>query len=127
MIVWGGSESGSIGNAGGRYDPATDTWVATSTGAGVPSPRLYHTAVWTDTEMIVWGGFVFSAAGGGAYCASTECVGDACDDEDSDDEGHDGDDGHADDDEDEDADDEGHDGGHGDAERRGRGFERRGR
>ena len=44
-------------NTGGRYDPATDTWTATSTGANVPARRTHHTAVWTGTEMIVWGGF----------------------------------------------------------------------
>ncbi|MDD5223726.1 MAG: hypothetical protein PHE84_07030 [bacterium] len=33
-----------------------DTWTPTSTGANVPSGREYHTAVWTDSEMIVWGG-----------------------------------------------------------------------
>ena len=43
-------------NSGGRYDPATDSWTATSTASGVPSGRLGHTAVWTGTEMIVWGG-----------------------------------------------------------------------
>ncbi len=51
MIVWGGN-----GNTGGRYNPATDTWVGTSTGANVPEARVGHTAVWTGTEMIVWGG-----------------------------------------------------------------------
>ena len=56
MIVWGGCGSGSTLNTGGRYDPATDTWAATSTGAGVPAARGDHTAVWTGTEMIVWGG-----------------------------------------------------------------------
>ena len=32
-----------------------DTWTATST-TNAPSPREGHTAVWTGTEMIVWGG-----------------------------------------------------------------------
>ncbi|HEX5044956.1 MAG TPA: MopE-related protein [Candidatus Polarisedimenticolaceae bacterium] len=54
MIIWGG---GSSLNTGGRYDPATDTWSATSTGLHVPEGRWNHTAVWTGTEMIVWGGF----------------------------------------------------------------------
>jgi outer membrane protein assembly factor BamB/N-acetylneuraminic acid mutarotase len=35
----------------------TDTWTATS---GPPSPRCYHTAVWTGTEMIIWGGTVMN-------------------------------------------------------------------
>jgi len=28
----------------------------TSQGANVPSPRYQHTAVWTGTQMVVWGG-----------------------------------------------------------------------
>ena len=33
-----------------------DSWTATST-TNAPTARLYHTAVWTGSEMIVWGGF----------------------------------------------------------------------
>jgi hypothetical protein len=51
MIVWGGSHR----NDGGRYDPATDTWRPTSIGAGVPFPGQVYAAVWTGSEMIVWG------------------------------------------------------------------------
>jgi N-acetylneuraminic acid mutarotase len=62
MIVWGGrSFDGSSYQYfydGGRYNPNTDTWTATST-ANAPSARAGHTAVWTGSEMIVWGG---------AYC-----------------------------------------------------------
>src|SRR6266498_3312983 len=50
MIVWGGGT-----NTGGRYNPATDSWLATTT-ANAPSARSGHTAVWTGSEMIVWGG-----------------------------------------------------------------------
>src|SRR2546428_3432666 len=32
-----------------------DTWTATST-TNAPAARRNHTAVWTGTEMIVWGG-----------------------------------------------------------------------
>jgi hypothetical protein len=58
MIVWGGHGvwPDPYANTGGRYDPATDAWTPTSTGAGVPEPRDRHTAVWTGTEMVVWGG-----------------------------------------------------------------------
>jgi N-acetylneuraminic acid mutarotase len=59
MIVWGGTDtfSGNTGlNTGGRYNPSTDSWAATST-TSAPSPRRDHTAVWTGTEMIIWGGF----------------------------------------------------------------------
>ena len=52
MIVWGGGE---YDNSGGRYNPDTDTWAATST-TNAPVARSFHTAVWTDSEMIVWGG-----------------------------------------------------------------------
>ena len=62
MIVWGGSNGGGNENTGGRYDPATDTWTATSTGDGVPEARFSHSAVWTGTEMIVWGGDGFPSA-----------------------------------------------------------------
>jgi N-acetylneuraminic acid mutarotase len=59
MIVWGGVNtlSGFL-NTGGVYDPSLDSWTATSTGANVPSARGDHTAVWTGSEMIVWGGGV---------------------------------------------------------------------
>jgi hypothetical protein len=62
MIVWGGERSHPPAPAfrlasGGRYVPATDSWKSTSMGTGVPAPREYHTAVWTGTEMIVWGGY----------------------------------------------------------------------
>jgi N-acetylneuraminic acid mutarotase len=56
MLVWGGSNGGVRLNTGGSYDPATDSWTATSTGTNVPSARSSHSAVWTGTAMIVWGG-----------------------------------------------------------------------
>ena len=55
MIVWGGYDDSDSGS-GGRYSPLIDTWAPTGTGAGVPSPRSYHTGIWTGSEMIVWGG-----------------------------------------------------------------------
>jgi N-acetylneuraminic acid mutarotase len=57
MIVWGGIDNGSgiSLNTGGRYNPFTDTWQAIST-INAPSERSEHTAIWTGTEMIVWGG-----------------------------------------------------------------------
>jgi hypothetical protein len=56
MIIWGGLNftSGRL-NTGGRYDPVTDSWISTSLD-NAPSPRDYHSAVWTGTEMIIWGG-----------------------------------------------------------------------
>jgi len=74
MIVWGGTDNFSTGsNTGGRYTPATDSWTATSTGTNVPPGRFSHAAVWTGTQMIVWGG---QTAGflntGGRYTPSTD-------------------------------------------------------
>ena len=46
-------------NTGGRYNPGTDSWTATST-TNAPTARYVHTAVWTGSEMIVWGGFGIS-------------------------------------------------------------------
>jgi N-acetylneuraminic acid mutarotase len=56
MIVWGGIGTGSaLLNDGGRYNPAGNSWTAVST-TSAPGGRYNHTAVWTGTEMIVWGG-----------------------------------------------------------------------
>jgi len=70
MVVWGGLSSDAYTdvNTGGRYDPAADTWTPTST-AGAPSPRNGHTAVWTGSLMVVWGGWGEEAAvnTGGRY------------------------------------------------------------
>jgi N-acetylneuraminic acid mutarotase len=76
MIIWGGigCEGSCVLNTGGRYNPSTDSWTATTTN-NAPAARDYHTAVWTDTEMIVWGGADFNANDwntGGRYNPSTD-------------------------------------------------------
>src|SRR5207237_9138661 len=43
-------------NTGSRYNPIKDSWTATSL-INAPSARYQHTAVWTGSEMIVWGGW----------------------------------------------------------------------
>jgi N-acetylneuraminic acid mutarotase len=62
MIVWGGIFYDGLNdyflNTGGRYNPATDTWAPTSMN-NVPTGRINHTAVWTGSEMIIWGGYYF--------------------------------------------------------------------
>jgi N-acetylneuraminic acid mutarotase len=65
MIVWGGfnPSGGTYFNTGGKYSPATDSWTPTST-ANAPSARTFHTAVWTGSEMTIWGGGVDT---GGRY------------------------------------------------------------
>ena len=57
MIVWGGFEEPAHAptKTGSRYNPASDSWSATRTN-GAPSARYGHTAVWTGSRMIVWGG-----------------------------------------------------------------------
>jgi N-acetylneuraminic acid mutarotase len=55
MIVWGGQGSSGYFNDGGRYNPSGNSWTAVST-TGAPTARIFHTAVWTGSEMIVWGG-----------------------------------------------------------------------
>jgi hypothetical protein len=74
MIIWGGvSEFFNVLNTGGRYNPSTDSWTATST-TSAPTGRFQHTAIWTGSEMIVWGGFdtfnFFNT--GGRYNPSTD-------------------------------------------------------
>ncbi len=73
MIVWGGVKGVSTLsylNSGGRYEPGSDSWVTTSTGTADPIGRTAHTAVWTGSEMIVWGGSPPVSSSGGRYCAS---------------------------------------------------------
>ncbi len=58
MIVWGGQSTSVAGDeAGGRYNPVTDTWTT------IPArstfgfyKRMDASAVWTGTRMIVWAG-----------------------------------------------------------------------
>jgi hypothetical protein len=47
-----------------------DTWTATSTD-GAPSARRNHTAVWTGSEMIIWGGYYADNSGGDTIRAPT--------------------------------------------------------
>ncbi len=75
MIVWGGAAGSSsldTYNTGGRYNPMTDSWV--STNAIAPQQRRNHTAVWTGSEMIIWGGSYESHAlsTGGRYRPDTD-------------------------------------------------------
>jgi N-acetylneuraminic acid mutarotase len=76
MIVWGGAfcYPCMVFNDGARYNPATDSWVATNT-TNAPSARYWHTAVWTGSEMVVWGGTDTSTDyfnTGGRYCAQSQ-------------------------------------------------------
>ena len=76
MIVWGGQTgTGTRLNSGGRYNPAGDSWTPTGTGANLPAVRAGHTATWTRTEMIVWGGVdssSLSLSSGGRYDSASD-------------------------------------------------------
>ena len=41
---------------GARYNPTTDSWTPLKT-VGAPSARYDHTAIWTGSVMIIWGGW----------------------------------------------------------------------
>jgi len=76
MIIWGGSEIYESLNSGAKYNPAIDSWSATSITVNTPSARVAHAAVWTGSEMILWGGYPSSPPGdtatGGRYNPATD-------------------------------------------------------
>jgi N-acetylneuraminic acid mutarotase len=55
MIVWGGYNGTAAANTGGRYNVGANAWTPTPT-SGAPDGRYGHGAIWTGSEMIVWGG-----------------------------------------------------------------------
>lgn len=75
LIVWGGDRpaptiqgavpAGATASApqGARYDPVRNMWSPLPS-AGNEPPRAYHRAVWTGSEMIVFGGFSVPDSGG---------------------------------------------------------------
>ena len=80
MLVWGGDagnivvpDIGVYFGDGGRYNPAANTWTAITTN-GAPSARTDLAAVWTGSEMIIWGGsFKTNILGdGGRYNPTTD-------------------------------------------------------
>ena len=58
MVVWGGRLDGPLTyyNDGAQYDPAEDAWRPTGT-ENAPAARTQHTAAWTGSEMLVFGGY----------------------------------------------------------------------
>lgn len=86
MIVFGGYDqtnglNRTFLNDGGRYNPVTDTWTNISKSIFFAQSRASHTAVWTGTEMIIWGGYTDSGgisptfnyiATGGRYNPATD-------------------------------------------------------
>lgn len=75
MIVWGGNDGFNFFGNGGVYNTTTKQWTPISQGlTNSPIARVDHTAVWTGTEMIIWGGLddTFTPTDtGGRYNPST--------------------------------------------------------
>ncbi|MBZ4423189.1 hypothetical protein [Myxococcus sp. RHSTA-1-4] len=72
LLVWGGTGGAQVDTAlgdGAAYSPETDTWRPLRA-EGAPRARWAHTAVWTGTELVVWGGLGCGSDGPGAprYC-----------------------------------------------------------
>ena len=61
MIVWGGSNGFNLLNNSGAYNASTDHW-RTIAITNAPTERYGHTAIWTGSEMIVWGGNAMKTA-----------------------------------------------------------------
>ncbi len=57
IMIWGGERGSSpyYLNDGSGYHLSTSSWIGMS-GNGAPTGRPQHSAVWTGSEMIVWGG-----------------------------------------------------------------------
>ncbi|HEV8337815.1 MAG TPA: hypothetical protein VGR67_15490 [Candidatus Polarisedimenticolia bacterium] len=76
MIVWGGMDTfGTRLSSGGRYNPTSDSWFPTGAGTNLPVARVGHSAIWTGTEMIVWGGTNSSPSpvnSGGRYSPASD-------------------------------------------------------
>jgi hypothetical protein len=79
MIVWGGCRGAEACNvslqSGGIFDPAApqkQAWTPTAESAFTPQPRVFHSAVWADDRMLIWGG----TAGYKTSVATTITLGD---------------------------------------------------
>ncbi len=55
---------------GYRFNPVTGMWSALPT-AGAPSARFGHSAVWTPSELMLWGGTVASLFSAGTDYTET--------------------------------------------------------
>jgi hypothetical protein len=55
MIVWGGTDTTGLRGDGGAYRPSSNSW-RTISAVGAPEPRVTHTAAWSGSRMLIWGG-----------------------------------------------------------------------
>ena len=60
MIIWGGCNGHDVCHnalaSGGIFDPKTGQWQGIPESVTGPQARVFHTAVWAQDRMIVWGG-----------------------------------------------------------------------
>ncbi|TSC33780.1 kelch repeat-containing protein [Corallococcus sp. Z5C101001] len=75
MIIWGGIGCGDAQqnppiycDKGAAFDPVYGKWSPVST-KGAPSPRIGHSAVWTGSKMVIWGGTSPNCGSGGGVCS----------------------------------------------------------
>ena len=75
MVVWGGYNVyiGQMYADGARYDLASNTWRSVAA-ANAPNQRFYHTAVWTGSQVVIWGGLNYPVydLSGGRYDPATD-------------------------------------------------------
>jgi len=56
LMVWGGKNAGPLNSGGQCLSPCiSDSWTAT-TGVNAPTIRFGHSALWTGSEVIIFGG-----------------------------------------------------------------------
>jgi hypothetical protein len=57
VVAWGGQDNtNTLLRSGGRYNPVTDSWQATSEGTNCPAAQLVETWAWTGSELVIWDG-----------------------------------------------------------------------
>ena len=74
MIVWGGKNKDRQQQGGGKYEPAANRWSSLPANP-LEIGQFLHTAVWTGSEMIVWGGYIdneMMTASGASYVPATD-------------------------------------------------------
>ena len=78
-LIWGGWDGTTALSDGGSYDPSTNSWTTLAT-SSAPAARYQHTAVWTGSTMLIWGGIdtagsalksggIFTPGGAGSWGA----------------------------------------------------------
>lgn len=61
VLIWGGTDDGGNYFAdGAAYDINGDTWESIPSNGLPPTARADHSAIWTGTDMVVFGGFGFN-------------------------------------------------------------------